>query len=166
MNFPKRILTIDMGRNCGWAFAQNGVPTDWGTDKILEDRSRSRLQVWRDWLKYKIIHFSPDHIVYEKPFIMRTVASQSLMQREGILLMLATDYDIPIIGVAVSTLKKATTENGRASKEEMMAKVNFLFGIETATDHEADAIACIVWAVKNLSEGDGRERSMNIKERS
>ena len=77
---PRRILTIDMGKACGFAFAKNGVPIHWGTDPIVEDDKTTRLQRWRDWIEDKIARFDPDYIVYEKPFISMTTASQSLLQ--------------------------------------------------------------------------------------
>lgn len=160
---PRRILSIDMGKACGWCFALNGVPTKWGTDPIVEDEITTRLQRWRDWLSYQIKRFEPSYIVYEKPFLSMSVASQSLLQREGILLLLASDHEIPIQGVAVSKLKKVTTENGRASKEEMIKSIRFLFGADVRTDHEADALACIVWALKNLEGIPVRKRRLSLK---
>ena len=155
---PRRILTIDIGKACGWAKAVKGIPVAWGTAGIVEQGRKTLLQVWRDWLEVTIDQFNPDYIVYEKPFVSRNAASVLLMQREGVLLMIASDYGVDIQGVAVSTLKKVVTDNGRADKDAMVAEINLLFGIDVATDHEADALACLVWAIKNLTKLPGRIR--------
>ena len=160
---PRRILSIDMGKACGWCFALKGVPTKWGTDAVVDNEFVTLLQCWRDWIEHKIDLFEPDYIVYEKPFLSMSVASQLLLQREGILLMIASDRHIPIQGVAVSTLKKVSTENGRASKEEMIKSIRFFFGADVRTDHEADALACIVWAIKNLQGESTRKRKLSLK---
>lgn len=145
-------LGIDMGVNCGWVYAESMVPQLWGTDVIDYQGEVTMFQAWRDWLEHKLRTYRPKHLVYERPFISRNASSQSLLQREGILMLVAEDFGIDFWPVAVPTLKKTLTGNGNASKEDMIRFVEKNFGIVCETDHEADAIACVFWGAINISE--------------
>ena len=60
----------------------------------------------------------------------------------GILHKLAYEYDVTIMGVHPSTIKKVLTGNGRAKKPEMVLAARDRYpGLDIHNDDVADAIA-------------------------
>ena len=57
-------------------------------------------------------------------------------------------HNIPYQGVPVGTIKKHATGKGNASKDEMIASVQFR-GHTPVDDNEADALALLHWALEH-----------------
>lgn len=62
----------------------------------------------------------------------------------GVFRCVAADHHLRVVEIAPSSLKKAATGNGRASKEEMVAAARAL-GCDPADDNEADAFHAWIW---------------------
>lgn len=61
--------------------------------------------------------------------------------------------NIPCIGLTVQAIKKFMTGKGNATKEEMISATR-RFGFNPKTDDEADAIAVMLLALKDLINSD------------
>lgn len=65
-------------------------------------------------------------------------------QLRGVILLAAAKIGATWEDFSPATIKKFATDNGRATKQDMMRALKIQFGIETTSDNEADAI----WILK------------------
>lgn len=155
-----KILAIDPGTNLGWALGDGTKLVGFGTQKFeKKDRPGERFMDFNLWLHDTAR--GVDKIVYEKP-LGRWAKSQAQVQlsvgMETRLQEYAFAENIELKSVPIMTLKKATTGNGRAEKEDMVAAVNRIFGLTlTKKEHDAaDALALLHYArqsVRIMTEG-------------
>jgi Holliday junction resolvasome RuvABC endonuclease subunit len=91
----------------------------------------------------------PEIIYKEQGFFAsgRGKAAKCLYGFHVIVDMLAYKHGLKVIDIANTTLKKVTTGNGQASKEDMM-KVIIDKGYIITNDHEADAVAVLLYAAE------------------
>lgn len=77
----------------------------------------------------------------------------------GVLYLLAQQKNLPIKDFTPGTVKKAVTGNGRATKEEVISRVNEISGNlkPIKTEHESDAIAIAITAIRHLNEENKRK---------
>lgn len=90
------------------------------------------------------------HIYYEE--VRRHAGTDAAHRFGGLLATLtawAEEKQIPYMGVPVGTIKRSFTNNGNASKDLMIAEC-VRRGFSPADDNEADAIAIMDWALKEL----------------
>ena len=90
-----------------------------------------------------------DILVYETPFARGRDATRSLWGIAGLLEACAYNAGMAVVDVAVPTIKKFATGDGRASKEEMI-EASKKFGYKGANEHEADALCLLRYAEENL----------------
>lgn len=147
-----RILALDPGTNLGWALGHGAKLVGFGTQKFEKtDDAGERFFEFNVWLHDMSHDPLVDKIVYEKP-LGRWAKSQaqvdlSIGMKTRIEEMCWAD-GIELQAVPIMTLKKATTGNGKAEKEDMVAAVNRIFGVTlTAKEHDtADALALLAYA--------------------
>lgn len=89
--------------------------------------------------------YSPEHVVREKGFSRFPAVTQALFKVVGCSDMVAQLYGHTVAEILPTTVKKAITGSGKASKDEVAAEVVRILKIEDAnyftTDDESDAAA-------------------------
>jgi len=158
------ILALDLGTHCGFALQVNGDVTSGTFHFEKSSHPGERFAYFNVWLRNMALGQRPiqgrkvDLIVYEKP-LGRMAKSQAQVDLSiGFKTRLeefAYKYPTRLEAVPISTLKKATTGNGRAEKIDMVNAVNALFGRGlTEKEHdEADALALLHYARQWEAQG-------------
>jgi Holliday junction resolvasome RuvABC endonuclease subunit len=90
-----------------------------------------------------------DAVVYETPFCRGRDATRSSWGSAGVIEAAASLAGLPVVDVAVSTIKKFATGFGNAPKTSMMVAAHSL-GYRGINEHEADAWCLMRYAEKNL----------------
>jgi crossover junction endodeoxyribonuclease RuvC len=80
-----------------------------------------------------IEEFRPDTLALESAFYGRNAASAlKLGQARGAIIMLAGQYEMPVVEYAPATVKQSVVGHGRATKEQIQARVQQLFRLRRA----------------------------------
>lgn len=149
---PLKILSLDIGTTCGWAFSKGGKIVAWGVQdfKVRGDdphSSGNRFMKFYNWLND---FGGVDEVYYERVggFQLSQGADEVYYGMLAVIRMFCAGYRIPLVGMHTSTLKHQFTGNGRAKKDEMCAlahRLGWTGGrVGTDQDHDAcDAIALI-----------------------
>ncbi len=145
------ILAIDIGTKTGWASAiRSGCHINSGcenftpkpeTKKRKAEHPGQRFSSFACWLNEQDI---PDLVVYER--VARHVGTRAAHVYGGLLAILmdwACTYEVPIKGVAVTSIKKHATGSGRADKQQMMDAASTIAHRGIDDDNEADAICLL-----------------------
>lgn len=75
----------------------------------------------------------------------------------GILYLFSAKYNIPIIEIVPSSIKKEVCGNGRAKKEEIKKNINKIIEIKKkTTDHEIDSIAIGLTGYRKIRKKEGK----------
>ena len=143
-----KIIAFDLGRNFAWATnaIRNGLKTE---RYVLKGDSRAHRLADLLELLEKIEWHRFEIAVYETPFARGRDATRSLWGIAGIIEAVASSYCLPVVDVAVPTIKKFATGDGRAPKEAMIAAAK-KFGYKGDNEHEADAVCLLRYAEANL----------------
>lgn len=151
------VLALDLGTHCGFALLVNGDLSSGVYEFEKTSHPGERFDAFRRWAKDMALGPMPmrgrkvDLIVYEKP-LGRMAKSQAQVDLsigfKTRLEELAWRYKIRLEPVHIATLKKATTGNGSASKEAMVAAINSFYGrsLTLKDNDEADALALLRYA--------------------
>ena len=84
-----------------------------------------------------------------------TQATRVLMHIEGTIIGECEELKLPYVGVTPAELKKAFTGSGSASKQQMIQAARLKFHIKRPiTDHEADALGVLSWALQKKRKGE------------
>lgn len=142
-----KIIAFDLGKNFAWATNHRTPMTGhWFLDGARAHRQGS-LQ------KYLTLLFLTtkglEVAVYETPFARGRDATRSLWGIAGIIEACATNAGLPVVDVAVPTIKKFATGHGKACKEDMIAAAQRM-GYKGSNEHEADAVCLLRYAEANL----------------
>ena len=139
-----RIIAFDLGATMAYAYEKHCY------HQTFTGERAERLSAIGDWLDAIGWHrFSV--VVYETPFARGRDATRSLWGIAGILEAVVTDAALPVVDVAVPTIKKFATGDGRASKVEMIAAARRM-GYTGNNEHEADAVCLLRYAEANLEK--------------
>ncbi len=149
------ILALDLGTNTGFAI-YNGESIISGTKRLRHSKSESGLRFldFRQWLIEMIKTHRINEIYYER--VYRHCGTEAGHVYGGFLYHLAAvveEFNVKCTGIPVTTIKKLTTGNGKASKEDMMKAVRNS-GFNPIDDNSADALAILMIATKRLGESD------------
>ena len=146
------ILALDLGTKTGWALSNNGLIL-FGRENFQADRFSGggmRFLKFQRWLdNIHTIREGITEICFEE--VRRHLVTDAAHVYGGMLAMLTSwceDLKIPYQGVPVKTIKKHMTNNGGASKREVIAAVREK-GHETKDDNEADALALLYWRLNS-----------------
>ena len=152
------VLGIDPGTLAtGWAVLEKVdsklLLQGFGQICLVEQSISQRLASLYQAVTERIKTYSPHVMVIEKIFVSRSPASALVLgYARGIAMMTAALQAIPVIEYAPTTVKKALTGYGHASKEQMVAMVAHLFQVSMPHD-AADAVALALYhCQQNLYE--------------
>ena len=155
MNKDLKIIALDLGKNFAWA-SNRIAPTVKGLRvgcRVFEGQRAHRLGELLVFLQATLDVEARagrvSAIVYETPFARGRDATRSLWGIAGIIEACATNAGLPVVDVAVPTIKKFATGDGRGSKEAMTAAAK-KFGYKGDNEHEADAVCLLRYAEANL----------------
>jgi crossover junction endodeoxyribonuclease RuvC len=143
---PMKIIAFDLGSTIGWAanysgYLQTGHHTFTGT----RVQRFAAIQGWLAELNWRSVKV----VVYETPLVRGQDATRILWGIAALLEAAATRAGLPILDVAVPTIKKFAAGKGFASKLEMLAAAQ-KFGYTGSDEHEADATCLLNYAAANL----------------
>ncbi|WP_019224596.1 crossover junction endodeoxyribonuclease RuvC [Bartonella rattimassiliensis] len=145
------ILCFDLGTKTGWAIRGGDGSIISGTMSFQPRRFEGggmRYLRFKQWLsEIKQTAGGIDAVYFEE--VRRHVGTDAAHVYGGLLATLTAwceHHQIPYEGIPVSTIKKATTGKGNASKEEMIEAMRSK-GHVPCDDNEADALA-ILYLVK------------------
>lgn len=147
-----KIVAFDLGATFAWATniyrgRRCGVIT-------LPGIRAHRLGAFAGWLRDDNAWLrQADVIVYETPFARGRDATRSLWGMAGVLEAGATELGLPVVDVAVPTIKKFATGSGRGPKVDMIAAARRM-GYRGRDEHEADAYCLLKYAEENLERGE------------
>ena len=151
------ILAVDPGSRLGWALAL-GAALESGVEDFSLRRGESpgarylRLRRWLaevDDLSQRTTGQHLELIVYEQPHHRGGHATEvahgfsTRLQEHA-----AATAGCECVSVHTATLKKRTTGNGRASKDDMIAAARDRWKHEPADDNEADALCLLAYALE------------------
>ena len=145
------IVAFDLGRSCGWATNYPLAPRRWGCEHFSEVREH-RLAEFMRWLRANRRWMAKvDAVVFETPFVRGRAATRALWGMAGVLEACASDMKLPVVDVAVPTIKKFAAGNGNAPKDAMVAAARRL-GYRGRNADEADAYCLLKYAEANLEK--------------
>lgn len=144
-----QILGLDLASRTGWAHSNgHGGVID------LRNKQKNWGQMGHRWnyeLRELIQQCPPSHIVCElPPNRLLGAARMILLGLHWQTRAIAFDYGIPMHHVAVPTLKKWATGDGRATKEDMIRAACDLGWQQPVDDNHADAILICKWGEENV----------------
>ena len=104
-----------------------------------------------------IAEVRPDVVAVESPFVGRNIkAAIAVGQSQAVAMVAAASHGIPVSTYAPREVKKAVTDNGGSSKEQVQGMVQFLLDLEdplSPTDR-ADAAAVAICHINNAQTLD------------
>ena len=149
------ILALDLGLACGFAIFKGGKFLS-GMKKLgsYKEKFGARFHEFRKWLLNIIEKHNVEVVYFERVYGHKGVEAGHCYG--GFMYMLASvcfQQNIPCVGLKVQTIKKFMTGKGNATKDEMIAAAQQK-GFNPKTDDEADAIAIMLLALKELINKD------------
>ena len=150
-----KLLALDLGTNMGFAIFKDGKFIS-GTRKLgtYKEKFGARFHEFRTWLLNIIAKHNIEAVYFERVFRHKGVEAAHCYG--GFLYMLASvcfQQKIPCISFSVQAIKKFMTGKGNATKDEMIAAARQK-GFNPMDDNEADAIAIMLLALKELIGND------------
>jgi hypothetical protein len=180
----RRVLGVDLGTNCGvaWCDYDKNTPIDeakitacqWSlavagyeTNPLRHIRLKQFLSVLQpDLIGYEDVKFTPDKATFGSKgigmIVARVASAAELLGGFKITLTTwAEERNIPAVGYAIGSIKKAATGKGNASKEAMIKAANKHYGVDldpedyraTGADNLADALHVCRMALEAYSKG-------------
>lgn len=142
------LLALDMATNTGWCCGdvREGKPV---LGSIKLPSTKKDLGWWMDAAikAYDdlIEHTHPDRVIYESPILRGSTRIETLRKLytlASVIEYVCRERGIPVYEVAITTVKKRLTGNGRAQKEDMI-KAAKEKGMAPKNSDEADAFG--IW---------------------
>lgn len=99
----------------------------------------------------------PDVVAVESPFVGRNIkAAISVGQAQAVAMVAAASHGIPVSMYAPREVKKAVTDNGGSSKEQVQDMVQFLLDLPDPLEpsDRADAAAVAICHINNTQTHD------------
>ncbi len=97
----------------------------------------------------------PAVVAIEQPFVARNVkAALAVGQAQAVAMIAAARLEIPVAGYSPSEVKKAVTDHGGSSKEQVQQMVSVLLGIDEVLEpaDKADALAVAICHINRTRE--------------
>ena len=104
-----------------------------------------------------IAEVRPDVVAVESPFVGRNIkAAIAVGQSQAVAMVAAATHGIPVSTYAPREVKKAVTDNGGSSKEQVQEMVQFLLDLEDPlqSSDRADAAAVAICHINNAQTLD------------
>tara|TARA_R110000751_G_scaffold157283_2_gene262763 strand:+ start:1789 stop:2394 length:606 start_codon:yes stop_codon:yes gene_type:complete len=147
------ILALDLGKKTGVAVLNDQGHLCWHTElKLGKLDIEARTYQLYDHLARLVRMFEPSAIFSEKVLLSGMGRKESLAYMEAMVVLVSRKNKLPWHSVWPSSLKKATTGNGRCSKEDMLEASKRRWNIEQhikLSDNVADALAVADWAISS-----------------
>ena len=157
VGFPRRLLSLDTGRKTGWCVSEEGKILNYGLVELYKsggDHCESaplfKLQSW-------LIAFRQssgiDAVAFEQiGGGTKGAQTKYVNMYRAVIVLFGEHSNIPVVGIAPATIKKAVTGSGRADKKEMIDAIRER-GYLPEDDNVADAIGCAISFWDNLDKG-------------
>lgn len=152
-----RILALDLGSSCGWAFLDTSAPAtvESGTQQFALQRGDSpgmRYIAFRAWLVRIGEQAVPEVVVYEQNFRRGGAATEIAAGFSTRVQEYCAERRLECTSVNVATLKKRYAGSGRADKAALAAAMAVRWGCrDLNAGDEADALAVLAWAQETLA---------------
>ena len=108
-------------------------------------------------LEELVAELRPDVVAVESPFVGRNIkAAISVGQAQAVAMVAAASHGIPVSMYAPREVKKAVTDNGGSSKEQVQDMVQFLLDLPNPLEpsDRADAAAVAICHINNTQAHD------------
>ena len=149
------ILALDLATSTGYAYSDGvGGIINSGSVKFKGTPGEKFLAL-HSWLESEVLTNRPTVIIYEKPHFRGSAATMLCVGFATVVQMIATSYNIQLIGVSSRTVKAFATNNRDADKTEMTEAARAITGkdLDVKNDNDqADAIHIArwcAWALQN-----------------
>ncbi|MGL9762504.1 MAG: crossover junction endodeoxyribonuclease RuvC [Wolbachia sp.] len=148
------ILTLDLGKQMGWAILTDGV-IESGSKSFHGSRFSGggmHFLKFRSWLNEMKEKFSNIEAVYFEE-VRRHLGTDAAHCYGGFLAVLSAwceENNIPYQGVNVKTIKRFITGKGNASKSEVIEAIREK-SFSPRDDNEADALALMFYVSKDFN---------------
>lgn len=119
-----------------------------------------RLSWLHDRMSRALEDLMPSVVAIEQPFVARNVkAALAVGQAQAVAMIAAARLGIPVAGYSPSEVKKAVTDYGGSSKEQVQQMVSVLLGMDEILEppDRADALAVAICHIN-------RSRALEIAE--
>lgn len=142
------ILTLDLGKQTGWAILHNGVIQS-GSESFHGSRFSGGGMVFlnfRRWLNEMKEKFPNIEAVYFEE-VRRHLGTDAAHCYGGFLAHLTAwceENNIPFQGVPVKTIKRFIAGTGNADKKKVIEAIRKK-GFNSIDDNEADSLALMLW---------------------
>ena len=116
-----------------------------------------RLAWLHDRMSRTLEDLMPSVVAIEQPFVARNVkAALAVGQAQAVAMIAAARLKIPVAGYSPSEVKKAVTDYGGSSKEQVQQMVSVLLGIDEILEppDRADALAVAICHINRSRELD------------
>lgn len=151
-----KILSLDLGTKTGWAVTSSkGVVLESGVQDFSKKRGDSNGMLFirfRKWLCDMLAMVKPSIVVYELAHHRGGYAVNVAVNLQGRVEEECEVIKCEYAGVHTATLKKFSTGNGRAGKDEMKEVATRHKGKPVRDDNEADAICIGQLALMEFAE--------------
>jgi len=143
-----RILAIDPGLHCGFAFS-DGTFVESGVEDFSARHRESRGMVFlrfRNWLVTILMMWDVELLVYEQAHLRGGAATELIVGMTTRIQEECCKRCINYTAIHSMTLKKYATGSGRAKKEDVIRVAEERYGKKGLTSDEADALMMLAWA--------------------
>ena len=150
--------TLNMG--VGVVDSQGGRLSLVHADVMAADRAHSlgkRLAYMYDELDRLIREWAPTEVAIEEPFVAKNVRSaMAVGQAQAVAMVVAEHYGISVSSYSPREVKKAVTDYGGSSKEQVqeMVKVLLDLALPPESTDTADALAVAICHINAVRERD------------
>jgi len=144
------ILALDIATKTGWASRINGVIQSGVMDMNRLEEMGAKGWAFSKWICDKLDGI--DMLVIERPFGGRN--GNVAYYLGGLAFTahaIAAGHGVKRTEVPPKTIKKFVTDNGAASKADIIDVVR-RWGFNPADDNEADSLALLTYAIENLED--------------
>jgi crossover junction endodeoxyribonuclease RuvC len=155
----KRMLAVDPGTSCGYAWLDISSPVPPGIRPLRTQAGVWDLSVKRHegggmrFVRFKkyLKEMNPDFVLYEEVRAHRgTSAAHVYGGLIAILQEYCEEHSIQHVGIPVGTIKKRATTKGNSNKQKMVAAANkaFIRSDDEVLDESDDDIADAMWLLQ------------------
>ena len=167
-----RVLGIDPGTiRMGYGLVEEGeqaVAVDWGVLKMPSSLAiEKRLFQLYSHVLSMVSMWQPDAVAVEEPFIGRgerqyVTSAFAIGQAQAVVLIAAAGQAIPVYRYSPAQVKRAVTDYGAATKDQVQEMVKMVLGLESAPSPSdaADALAIAMCHLRQRQVEDILEREM------
>lgn len=155
-----RILALDLGRSTGWAITNGaGRLTASGVWNLEGEGTAQPVMHLRENINYLVDPSEPfDLIAAEAPNIMPSQSMESRRMAFGLSVMaeiLSVEWGVQLKLVSTQSLKATAAgilgeKVERKGKAQRIRAARSVLGRKPATDDEADAVLCGLWASRQV----------------